>query len=351
MTITTLTFHRAVNYGAALQTYALFEYLKNISPSDNVGVLDYVNRTFRDRYKVQIDLKNIKRTVISMLTYRNRSVKAKKFKAFMEKNVRLIPFSNRDSIDLCFVGSDQVWNADIVGYDKTFLLDFLSNEKKCSYAASIGAPEISEKEKEWLKDVSTFSHISVREPSGAAIVESVTGIEPTVVPDPVFLLTKTAWISVETPVKEMRDRFVLIYKFGKDSSLIEMAKSYAKAHNCTIAILNDSYKNFHGMVNLKTVSPDEFLWLIDHSECVFTNSFHATALSIIFHKSFYSDLNTPRNTRIIELLNFFDLESRSIRNYDTPLNTEQIDWKHIVEKMSGYREDGQNFIKKALSSK
>lgn len=349
MVITTLTFHRAVNYGAALQSFALYEYLRQSFPNDNVGVLDYVNPTFRKRYEPHIDFKDIKRTIFLVLTYRNRRLKANKFKAFLEKNVRLVSFTDRNFIDLCFVGSDQVWNAEIVGYDSTFLLDFLSDDKKCSYAASIGSLEITEKEKEWLKGIENFAHISVREPSGAQIVESLTGSKPTVVPDPVFLLQRSKWESIETPVNGISERFVLIYKFGKDSRLIEKAISYSKENDCEVVILNDSYKNNIGMVNLKTASPDEFLWLIEHSICVFTNSFHATALSIIFNRSFYSDLNTPRNTRIIELLDCFDLGSRSIRDYNEALSTIPIDWDSVGIKMKNYRKDGQYFIKEALS--
>ena len=43
MKIATLTFHRAVNYGAVLQAVALCQALKNRFPNCEAGILDYHN--------------------------------------------------------------------------------------------------------------------------------------------------------------------------------------------------------------------------------------------------------------------------------------------------------------------
>ena len=55
------------------------------------------------------------------------------------------------------------------------------------------------------------------------------------------------------------------------------------------------------------VGPAEFLWLIQHAESVVTNSFHGTALSVIFQKPLRVVYPTGRITRIKELLERFQL--------------------------------------------
>ena len=199
MKIATLTFHRAINYGASLQTFALYDYLRKNRKDDSVGVLDYLSPLFKKRYSRKIDFRNPKKAVYLILTHRSGKKKELKFRRFLEDNINLIPFDEAGTVDKCFVGSDQVWNGEIVGYDNNFLLDFLSDEKKLSYAASIGVTELSDKEKQWLKRTESFYDISVRESSAAELIKSVTGRECTVVPDPVFLLSKNEWQRSKNP--------------------------------------------------------------------------------------------------------------------------------------------------------
>ena len=49
-----ITFHRAINYGAVLQTYALSRYLKE--SGYDVRVLDYRANAIENSYKVKLGL-------------------------------------------------------------------------------------------------------------------------------------------------------------------------------------------------------------------------------------------------------------------------------------------------------
>ena len=51
MKIATVTFHRAANYGAVLQAYALQQAIKLRNPDCEVGVLDHCNEVIEKRYK------------------------------------------------------------------------------------------------------------------------------------------------------------------------------------------------------------------------------------------------------------------------------------------------------------
>ena len=60
-----ITFHRAINYGAVLQTYALSKYLRECGY--DVQVLDYRCKAIEDSYKVKFALNaySIKRLLLS----------------------------------------------------------------------------------------------------------------------------------------------------------------------------------------------------------------------------------------------------------------------------------------------
>lgn len=49
------------------------------------------------------------------------------------------------------VGSDQVWNTDLINKNYKFFLPFISGVKKISYAASIGLRDFPEDDKKLLK--------------------------------------------------------------------------------------------------------------------------------------------------------------------------------------------------------
>ena len=63
-------------------------------------------------------------------------------------------------------------------------------------------------------------------------------------------------------------------------------------------------------------SPQEFLSWIYFAESVFTNSFHATAFSLIFNKKLGADVELRdgrTNNRILELLNSVEAENCILR--------------------------------------
>ena len=59
------------------------------------------------------------------------------------------------------VGSDQVWNPELVGNDNTYFLDFADTSKRFSYAASIG--KYSALDSSYTSLLEKFTMISVRE--------------------------------------------------------------------------------------------------------------------------------------------------------------------------------------------
>ena len=61
-------------------------------------------------------------------------------------------------------------------------------------------------------------------------------------------------------------------------------------------------------------SPEEFLGLIKYASYVVTTSFHGTAFSLVFGKSFYYiQLNDNKDNRVISLLDQINASDRVIK--------------------------------------
>ena len=74
-----------------------------------------------------------------------------------------------------------------------------------------------------------------------------------------------------------------------------------------------------------SLSPFEFLSLLDNSEFVITDSFHATVFSLIFNKPFYHFLRFPesvilgQNQRVLELLKNSKTEDFLLKNANSEI--------------------------------
>ena len=214
-----ITFHRAINYGAALQTYALQKVLsdKNI----DAEVIDYRCDYMENFYKtIAFKGKSFKQGVRGVLNFYDNSKKKKNFREFLENNVNIskqvydksnIKDANK-VYDKFITGSDQVFNFACSKFDKNYFLDFVDDaSKKYSYAASFGMKEVPEEYKdEYKRMLSSFNELSIRETAGQKIVKDLVGKDTELSVDPVFLLNGTEWDRIAEKPKE--EKYILIYK-------------------------------------------------------------------------------------------------------------------------------------------
>ena len=178
MKVGILTFHRAHNYGAVLQCYALQETLKGMG--HQVEVIDYRPRYIEDAYKLSITsrlqtdslgsfLKSVLREFMLLPT---RFCRRKGFDSFIHNYLSLsrevIGTQIPNEYDVYVVGSDQIWNRAITdGYDNVFFCDFQfekKGRKYISYAASTEQASMAESDISVFEDrLSVFDAVSVRE--------------------------------------------------------------------------------------------------------------------------------------------------------------------------------------------
>ncbi|MCQ2381368.1 MAG: polysaccharide pyruvyl transferase family protein [Acidaminococcaceae bacterium] len=111
-----------------------------------------------------------------------------------------------------------------------------------------------------------------------------------------------------------------------------------------------------GDEQLYDVSPSDFLSLIKYAECVFTDSFHGSVISLLYHKQFYtfSRLNMPHmDNRMISLLGMFDAEARFLNTAErmTLGYVEQLqdfDYSQKFSKFEEMKKTSMEFLEKSL---
>ena len=97
-------------------------------------------------------------------------------------------------------------------------------------------------------------------------------------------------------------------------------------------------------------SPEKFLAYIKNAECVFTSSFHGTALSLVFEKTFYTiKQNNSSDLSMSSLLEQLGLLDRFIEMSKKP-NIITINYKEVMEKLSMLRQESEKFLLMALKN-
>lgn len=369
MRIALLSFHTAANYGAALQSYALQRALTEHG-FDNL-YLDYQNMSRKHEYDMMfhiVDSLNHKKW-LSALAYtlgtpfmELRKYRFDKFyKANLKKTHKMYKSSDEAKeanslFDKFIVGSDQVWNCVCNGYDTAFLLDFVDdNEKKISYSSSFGMSEIPDEYLDcYKKYLSEIKHISTREIFGVKLIKQLIGRDAKLVMDPVFLLTKESWLKMTEPIKEP---FVFSYT-NKDNQFeafinqigydMKGMKHYKLARATGIGDFISS------KVKVKySMSPTDFLSVINSAELVFTASFHCTAMSIIFNRPFVVTLigDSGKDERLLTLLKRFGLENRILSDGMTVHDAKSpIDWNIVNSRIEELRKESLGYLIESINN-
>lgn len=371
MIIKTITCHDVYNHGATLQAYALMEYLHD--QGHDVEIIDYKPDYLSKRYTIFLIGDNWKnKNIIVKISYllfkfpsRLIASKAKiPFILFKKKHMRITMqrYKNFEELkylppkaDAYIAGSDQIWNTIYEnGRDPAFYLDFApAGSRKISYAASFASQQIVPEYKTFVKSmVENFDFISVRETSGISILKSL-GIDKGYhVLDPVFLLTKAHWDNMARI--KFKDKYILVYDFETNPAIKNIVEKIAKKNKLKIYAVNNYGRTLYADKDYFECGPNTFLSLIKNADIIISNSFHATAFSIIFEKDFYvfDRIGHDINTRMRDLLSICGLDNRLIqKESDFNPNATSLDFINVRNKMAEHIKISKNFLEHALRSR
>lgn len=363
MKIKTITCHDVYNFGASLQAYALMTYLINKGHDTEVINYkpDYLRRYYSFTYVANPKYdKIILRWVYILLKFPSRwkaykSLKKRRFDEFTHSCLKTTKrFNSYEELlmdppyaDVYFAGSDQIWNPLFPnGKDPAFYLQFAPKKSiRASYAASFATNEICEPEfsiiSEWLD---TLDYISAREKSGIAILNKMhkRGVE---VCDPVFLLKRCEWENISRT--NILSNYCLLYDFDNSELSKAIIKSFEKKYRIISVFPNDFSDEI-----LDDIGPREFLGAVLGSDVVISNSFHATAFSLIFHKDFFViRRNENINTRMEDLLESVGLQDRLINNIDDISLCQRINWNYVDDCLDNQRIQSEQYIDQVIRNK
>lgn len=375
-------FHNSVNYGGVLQAFALNHFLEK--SGHEVCEFDYTSSNQKSskktmllhmiKTKTPVELLKKLGTGLSKKAYaklhRNQvqsllNARRVAFADFKAKNFKEIIACDKNTIaqkgkgfDVLIAGSDQIWKPTVA--DDAYMLAFSTdkNQTRFSYAASLAVDEIKtedqEKYRNWLKNLSA---ISVREEQAVDLLQPLTDKKVHWVCDPVLLLEKEEWLHF-TENKYEFEPYVFCYFLGADKKHRELAKEYAAKNNLKIVtfpnLLQQARKVDHGFGDYQVydASPVDFVELIGKAQFVLTDSFHATAFSILMNTPFAvleRSAVYSMNSRITSLLKHVGLDNRMIGDREQlhQLNQE-IQWTKVDEKLDCQRKASALYLENQI---
>lgn len=363
----TITCHNVYNYGASLQAFALQKFL--LSRGIDNKIIDYMPEYLSWHYHFRWWISPrgshyglLKKCAPLRFCYVFRrylrdvmSLKRKRaFDTFLESNMVLTKrCTTVDEINKCvanadilIAGSDQIWNSYSLenGLDSAFYLDFgPCDAKRISYAASFGVNIVKENTRKFVVEkLHRFNKLSIREEKGQHLLESL-GFASTVVSDPVFLLEPAEWGKIQGS-KHIEGQYVLLYAIGSASKeMMKMASQIEKETGCKLISIR-SNNPIDKVSEVKDAGPAEFVDLIKNATYVLSNSFHATAFSLIFQKHFYSFSYGSHKTseRIVNLLHSVGLDDRY--NPDEFDKTKIIEYSMVNFKLDAIRSTSTDWL-------
>lgn len=376
MKIGIITFFGNGNYGSELQALAmngfcqerghqvtflriyssnkLIRYIKRIW--DRLSVLYHckVDKEYLNVYKDRRS--NVNKQADISQELRNH-IQAKVNTLIKTGNISTFRMKHHSPFDCYICGSDQVWSALIQPVWAHNFLEGVSANRKIAYAPSIGVNDVPDYYIQTVAPlVRDFKFLSVREQNVADLFEKKIGVKPLVAVDPTILVGIEYWTNLlqKENLAKPNKPYIFCYFLGEiNEGQVSFLNRFAGDREIIIL----PYE--HHAIKLrkgKYVLADhlEFVNYIRYADYVFTDSFHATVFSLLFHKEFAvfqrSHVGVTKQTsRIESLLSQLHLNNRLAESPNTidtfsTINYELVDC--IVEKQ---RQESVRFLDNALT--
>ena len=371
MKVGILTFNSAHNYGGVLQAYALQTHLESLGLE--VEIINYrkpaIDRVY-DPYRAKGSrfalLRKYRKLKKIREVKRNHAWKVEKYETFENfinntlnvtepyTTTRQLQKANLDH-DVLIAGSDQIWNTDLTkDFDAAYFLEFgRKDARRISYAASIGNDHIEEKFQVFFKRyLNNLDFISCREESMKAILGPFTERPLHRTIDPTLLLGKEDYDKLKIDSQYKGQDYIYVHFIGSDDRLIKVAEEMSARLN--LPIIHNRTEGFFSneLAYLYRESPERLLSIVDNARYIVTNSFHLTVFALIYERDFVTIPHTCRPGRMNQLLGLVGLENHLIAdvNHLPPLDTLEIDYGPVKEKLAEQSAQSKEFIRMALSS-
>lgn len=378
--VSIINFHFAHNYGAVLQALALQDRLESLGCE--VQVVDYRPRGHWQNYAplpnpllsglwkfrgslssgeslVSAARRGLLRAGGATLQWKDvggRSARLTDFDSFSDEHLHLtrryvsIRQLRRDPpvADLYVTGSDQVWNPNNTGgIDPAYFLRFGNDQvMRAAYAVSPCNLDVERHAQQLERLCRGLDEISLREADLAPELEAATGRSMETVPDPVLLMTPELFAPYVVESAGCARPYLLLYAvrvpatLHQLSCLVEELRRRLDLEVVDVS-LDPSPWPFQ-VTRPRDLTPAAFVSYISRARFVASNSFHATAFSLLFEKEFAVVTEPGTSSRITELLESVNLIDRMQGGVDA-LGT-PIDYVDVRQGLAKLRTRGMRFL-------
>lgn len=358
-----LSMQRIANYGSFLQAYGLKHILEDLGC--DVQFVDYHPGETLIPADGGTGLRRKISKVLEAFKY-NAPLKEKiKFIKYKKNYARnYYPYLGIDDemnyspeLDVLVIGSDEVFNCvqnnTNVGFSPELFGVGNKAKKVITYAASFGNTTV-EKLKKYGVDKKVASYlsgidsISVRDKNSGNVVKELTGKEPIYNLDPVLaydFIGKCSDIPTDVP----ENKYMILYGYAGRFSKEECKKirTFANKKGLKIFCIGGVQDACDKFIDC---NPFQVIAYFQHADCVVTDTFHGTILSVITHRQFSSVVRKTgygNAEKMTDLLGRLGLSDRVVDDLNTLQDkvAEEIDYKKVNEIILAERERSYEYLK------
>ena len=344
-----MTFLHNDNYGSILQAWALQQTL--VSLGFEVEHIDYAPSK-QEKLRNLLLSGNSPRLILEGMRKRSATGKMRGgFDEFRREHIcTSVPCHDGAALkrqsaayDVVVCGSDQIWSP--VWLNPAYFLHF-TDRPKVAYAPSLGVKAMPGrmKQRRIAGLVKRFAAVSVREAEGAALLQSMAGVDAPVLPDPVMLVPQERWRTLMTQ-DVPQEPYILCYFIGSSPAYWQRVREAVSRLGCGVRVIPRTEEARQAGYPLEEdVPPQRWLSLIGHAAHVVTDSFHGAAFSAILNvpctivRRYREDDPESKNSRIDQLLRNLGAES-----------LEAPDWVTVNAALALQADKGQKWLLDAIS--
>lgn len=359
------------NYGSILQAYALQQALNEMGYPDceiisqydknpanvknifkKIGSIGFGNTIKRGFWKFCFP--KMKKRTYAMMKFIREHLNVSDT-SYTEQTIQ-----NAGSAYDCYIcGSDQIWNPTLTKLNSMYWLTFVNEKKrKIAYAPSIGVKELTHGQRTTIQEnLCSFKAVSCRELSGTKLLNDVLGANRCKkVVDPTLLVERKVWDHLSS-AKAGKEKYVFVYFLRCSKKQRQIVEQFAHRKHLKIVTMPmlepeyvEKYDMFFGDHKVWEASPADFITYIRNAEYVFTDSFHASIFSIIYHRTFFvfPKKGKAQMERLFSLLQENGIGNRIVNSIEDLSAKPAIDWDDVEQKIESNRKESKAFLYNAF---
>lgn len=295
MKVYILSMQQVDNYGSVLQAYSLKKMIESLGGEVKfLAIKRGENAVLNNQCspnEVNTKKNSWMKTQLNRICGKIRGRKLRKVFDEFRSNTGLNSVSGVETVDICVIGSDEVFNClqkSKWGFSSQLFGDVKSANKVITYAASCGSTKIenlSNELQEAIKEaMSNLSAVSVRDKNTAKFVEKLSDKPVVYNLDPVAVGNLDDEIKNVMVASKLPKKYCIVYSYTErfnDPEEIRWISKYCKEHALKIIAPFGKQK---WIPSCEILTPFELLKAFQNAECIITDTFHGTLFGAKYGK-------------------------------------------------------------------